>query len=192
MPALQYCRSATTRLDGDVNVFDQESPGVPSLPGCRVFRPRCRKNAYRTVLTWVILRHDASSHVIRPENCRVVELQWARLKNTLDVPLRREHGTASRQSFAGSGDHCLRKTVTVPRPFIDIRNTPPTRMDRPDQSYGRPTHARTLSTGYLVCRNADIASLPPKRLVRQLCPRCSGTFTIAWDEHYLEKSTRIV
>jgi hypothetical protein len=123
-----------------------------------------------------------------------VELQWARLKNSLDVPLRR--GAWYRIASISSLEVAITaygKTVTVPRPFIDIRNTPPqewTVLINPTVAPRTPEHFRP---GYLVCPECrHRVVLPPKRLVKQLCPRCSGTFTIAWDEHYLEKSTRIV
>ncbi len=81
------------------------------------------------------------------------------------------------------------QTVIVPRPYLELRNTPPqewTVLLNPTVAARTPEPFRR---GYLVCpgcRNRVV--LPPKRVATQMCPRCSDTFAIAWDERYFEKT----
>ena len=118
------------------------------------------------------------------------QLQWARLKNGVDVPLRRGawFSVASISSLEVAIT-AYGKTVTVPRPFMEIRNSQPrewTVLINPTVAFRTPKRFRA---GYLVCPGCrHRAVLPPNRVTKQFCPRCSNTFVIAWDEHHLEKS----
>jgi hypothetical protein len=79
-------------------------------------------------------------------------------------------------------------TVTVPRPFVGICVTPPrdwTVLRNPTVSARAP---QVFRRGYLVCPGClTRVPLPPAQVAEQLCPRCSQTSPIAWEERYLEK-----
>jgi hypothetical protein len=79
--------------------------------------------------------------------------------------------------------------VTVPRPYVEIRVTPPrewTVLMNPKVS---PRTPEVFRRGYLVCPGCRTrVPLPARQVADQLCPRCSETFSIAWDEHYLESA----
>jgi hypothetical protein len=120
----------------------------------------------------------------------VVTLQWARLKTALDVPLRRGAwyrvvAPVTRLDVVVSVQG---QRVSLPRAHVELRATPP----REGTLVRNPTVApeRTpdiFQKGYIVCPGCrNRAVLPPTRLATQLCPRCSQTFPIAWDEKYLE------
>jgi hypothetical protein len=116
-------------------------------------------------------------------------IEWARLKASADVPLRRggwyrvvSH-TRLEAVVSVQG-----KPVSVPRPYVEIRATPPrewTVLRNPRVAPDRtPEHFRQ---GYLVCPGCrERVVLPPAQVADQLCPRCNQTFAIAWNEHYLE------
>jgi hypothetical protein len=117
--------------------------------------------------------------------------QWARLKTQFNsVPLRLGAWyrvmalTPLEVTVTAQG-----KTVQVPRPYVEIRDSPPdewTVLRNPAVSERTP---KPFHRGYLVCpgcRNRVV--LPPQRVATQLCPRCSDTFAIAWDERYMDKS----
>jgi hypothetical protein len=117
-------------------------------------------------------------------------MRWARLKAAIDVPLRRGAWYRVLPPVTGL-DVAVSvegRRVTVPRPCVEIRNTPPQRwtvlldptvaLDRTPMYYRR---------GYLVCPSCqERVVLPPAQVPTQLCPRCGLFFEIAWDEHYLE------
>ena len=118
-------------------------------------------------------------------------IQWARLKAAVDVPLRRGAwyrivAPVTRLEVVVSVQG---KRVPVPRPFVEIRATPPrewTVVRNPTVAARAPEIFRH---GYLVCPGCrDRIVLPSTQGAKQLCPRCSQTFPIAWDEHYLENA----
>jgi len=120
----------------------------------------------------------------------VETIRWARLKTTVRVPLRR--GAWYRVALVSRLEVVLSvegAPVTVPRPYVEIRVTPPrdwTVLRNPVVSARTP---EVFRRGYIVCPGCRTrVVLPATQLAKQLCPRCSQTFPIAWDEHYLEES----
>ena len=117
---------------------------------------------------------------------------WARLKAAVDVPLRRGAWyrvvslTPLEAVVSAGGTH-----VSVPRPYVEIRATPPREWSvllTPTVSSDTP---ETFRRGYLVCPGClNRVPLPAAQVAEQLCPACSQTFPIAWDEHYLEERPR--
>ena len=127
-----------------------------------------------------------------PEVLGLATIQWARLTAAVDAPLRRGAwcrivAPLTRLEVVVS---VLGKRVTLPRPYVEIRATPPrewTVLRNPKVAPGRTPEA--FRRGYLVCPGCrDRIPLPATQVAKQLCPRCSQTFAIAWDERYLEKA----
>jgi len=111
--------------------------------------------------------------------------QWARVNTAVDVPLRRGAwyrvvAPVTRLEVVVSVQG---KRVSVPRAAVEISATPPHEWTVVRDPAIAPD--RTLDIfrlGYIVCpacRNRVV--LPATRLAKQLCPRCSETFPIAWD-----------
>ncbi len=120
----------------------------------------------------------------------VETVRWARLKTLVSVPLRR--GAWYRVALVTRLETVLSvqgKPVTVPRPYVEIRVTPPrewTVLRNPTVSARTP---EVFRRGYIVCPGCRTrVVLPATQVAVQLCPRCSQTFPIAWDEHYLESA----
>jgi hypothetical protein len=112
--------------------------------------------------------------------------QWARVTGAVDVPLRRGAwyrvvAPVTRREVVVSVQG---KRVSVPRSAVEISSTPPhewTVVREPTVAADRTPEIFRL--GYIVCpacRNRLV--LPASRLAEQLCPRCSETFPIAWDD----------
>jgi len=117
-------------------------------------------------------------------------MQWLRLKTTVDCPLRR--GAWYRVASLTRLEAVVvieGKSLSLPRPFVEIRTTPPrewTVLRNPTVALRTPEIFRK---GYIVCpgcRNRVV--LPATQVQKQLCPRCSQTFPIAWGEKYLEQA----
>ncbi len=113
--------------------------------------------------------------------------QWARLKTTADAPLRRG---AWYQVAAITGVEVTvtveGKPVALPRSFVQLRASPPREWTvlRPEIVPARTQEM--LRNGYMVCPSCRArVVLPPAQVREQLCPRCGGTFLIAWNEKYL-------
>jgi hypothetical protein len=117
--------------------------------------------------------------------------QWARVNAAVDVPLRRGAwyrvvAPVTRLEVVVS---VLGKRVSVPRTAVDIRAMPPhewTVVRNPTIAPDRTPEIFRL--GYIVCpacRNRVV--LPATRLAKQLCPRCSQTSPIAWDDQSLTR-----
>jgi hypothetical protein len=112
--------------------------------------------------------------------------RWARVNGAVDVPLRRGAwyrvvAPVTRLEVVVSVQG---KRVSVPRAAVEISSTPPhewTVVEDPTVAADRTPEIFRL--GYIVCpacRNRLV--LPASRLAEQLCPRCSQTFPIAWDD----------
>ena len=115
---------------------------------------------------------------------------WARLKTAADMPLRRGAwyrvvAPVTRLEVVVSVQG---KRVCVPRQYVEIRATPPrewTVLRTPAVAPGRTPEI--FRRGYIVCPGCrDRVVLPATQVAKQLCPRCSQTFAIAWGETYLE------
>lgn len=122
----------------------------------------------------------------------VATTQWARLKTAVEVPLRRGAwyrvvAPVTRLEVVVSVQG---KRVSVPRPYVEIRATPPREWTLVSNPTVEPERTpESFRRGYIVCpacRNR--VALPATRPAKQLCPRCRQTFAIAWDEKYLEKA----
>jgi len=117
--------------------------------------------------------------------------EWARLKAVIDVPLRRGgwYRVLSRTHLQTIVD-VNGKSVAVPLPYVEVRTTPPgawTVLRNPTVAARTP---KAFRPGYLVCPACQTRiPLPPNPVALQLCPRCSNSFPIAWDERYMEKET---
>jgi hypothetical protein len=119
-------------------------------------------------------------------------IQWARLTTSIDVPLRRggwyrvvSH-TRLEAVVSVQG-----KPVSVPRPYVEIRATPPREWTVLRNPTVAPRTPEIFRRGYLVCPGCrDRVPLPAAQVATQLCPGCSQAFPIAWDEHCLEESPR--
>jgi len=125
-----------------------------------------------------------------PRLAMLETIRWARLKTTLHVPLRR--GAWYRVASVTRLEAVLSvegAPVSVPRPFVEIRVTPPQQWTVLRNPVVAPDTPEVVRRGYVVCpecRNRVV--LPPRQVAQQLCPRCTRTFPIAWDEHYLENA----
>jgi len=116
-------------------------------------------------------------------------MQWARLKMTAGVPLRRGGWyrivalTELEVVVSAVG-----KDVSVPRSLVEIRAMPPrewTVVRKPAIAPAR-TPGR-FHQGYLVCPGCrERIVLPATEVPKQMCSRCQQEFPIAWGEHYLE------
>lgn len=136
---------------------------------------------------------SVGSIVIGPRNLESAPLgttlQWARLTASVDAPLRRgawyQVASLTRLEAVVTVEG---RPVNVPLPFVEIRNTPPRAWTVLRNPTVAPRTPEVFRRGYLVCpacRNR--LPLPATQVAWQLCPRCSRTFPIAWEEHYLEK-----
>ena len=74
--------------------------------------------------------------------------------------------------------------VAVPRPYVELRATPPGEWSVVRNPKVRPERTpEGLRQGYIVCPGCRRrVQLPAARLAEQLCPHCNETFPIAWDE----------
>jgi hypothetical protein len=113
-------------------------------------------------------------------------IQWARVNAAVDGPLRRGAwyrvvAPVTRLEVVVSVQG---KRVSVPRATVEIRATPPSQWTIVrDPSIAPERTPEVFRVGYLVCpacRNRVV--LPATRLAEQLCPRCSETFPIGWDD----------
>jgi hypothetical protein len=119
-------------------------------------------------------------------------IQWARLTTAADVPLRRGGWyrvvSVTRLEAVVS---VAGQPVSVPRPRVEIRTTPPHQWTVLRNPTVAPRTPDVFRLGYLVCPGCrNRVPLPAAQVAKQLCPGCSQTFPIAWDEHYLEGSPR--
>ena len=112
--------------------------------------------------------------------------QWARVNTTLDAPLRRGAwyrvvAPVTRREVVIS---VRGQRIALPRTAVDIRATPPDEWTVVrDPTIATDRTPEIFRLGYIVCpacRNRVV--LPATRLAQQLCPRCSQTFSIAWDD----------
>ncbi len=117
------------------------------------------------------------------------EAQWARLQADLDLGLRR--GAWYRVLSVTALEAVLSvhgKPVTVPRPFLQFRATPPRRWSvvlHPRNPSRLPV---SLREGYAVCPSCrHRAPLPKRRTPTKRCPQCATVFQVAWDERYLDR-----
>jgi hypothetical protein len=119
-------------------------------------------------------------------------IQWARLNATADVPLRRGGwyrvvsltGLEAVVSVGG-------QPVSVPRPRVEIRTTPPRQWTVLRNPTVAPRTPDVFRRGYLVCPGCrNRVPLPAAQVAKQLCPACCQTFSIAWYEGYLEGKPR--
>ncbi len=118
---------------------------------------------------------------------------WARLAGAVDVPLRRGgwYPVVSHTALEAVLNVEGGKPVSVPRPYLEIRAAPPTEWTVLRNPTVAPRTPDIFRLGYIVCpacRNR--VPLPAAQVAKQLCPRCSETFPIAWHERYLEQSVR--
>jgi len=114
------------------------------------------------------------------------ESHWARLKAPVDLPLRLGAWyrvvapvTALEVVVSIQGTR-----VSVPRPYVELRATPPAEWTVVRNAKVRPDRTpQMLREGYIVCPGCRRrVELPATRLAEQLCPHCNETFPIAWDE----------
>jgi len=114
------------------------------------------------------------------------EPHWARLKTAVDLPLRLGAWyrvvapvTALEVVVSIQGTR-----VSVPRPYVELRATPPGEWTVVRNPKVRPERTpQGLRQGYIVCPGCRRrVELPATRLAEQLCPHCNETFPIAWDE----------
>ena len=114
------------------------------------------------------------------------------MKTTVQMPLRR--GAWYRVALVTRHEAVLTvesTPVTVPRPYLEIRVTPPTTWTVQRNPTVSPRTPEVFRRGYIVCPGCRTRiPLPPRQVAEQLCPRCSQTFQVAWDEHYLEDAER--
>jgi hypothetical protein len=114
---------------------------------------------------------------------------WARIRGSTDAPLRRGgwYRVVSYTPLEAVLDVEGGEPVSVPRPYLDIRAARPeqwTVVRNPTVAARAPEIFRK---GYIVCPECqNRVPLPASQVASQLCPRCNGTFPIAWDEPYLE------
>jgi hypothetical protein len=111
-------------------------------------------------------------------------MRWARLRMDLKLPMRR--GAWYRIHELGSLETVVEVNsaqLPVPSPFLEIVETPPRRwtvVPRPDGFVRVPGSW----TRYLVCPSCRERVLVERRPSAIQCPRCNGTFDVAWSEPY--------
>ena len=125
-------------------------------------------------------------------SARLGTTQWARLNTAADVPLRRGGWyrvvSLTRLEAVVSVEG---QPVSVPRPRVEIRTTPPRQWTVLRNPTVAPRTPDVFRRGYLVCPGCrNRVPLPAAQVAKQLCPACSQTFSIAWYERYLEESPR--
>lgn len=115
-------------------------------------------------------------------------MQWARLQAAVECPLRR--GAWYRVVSLTRLNAVVEvegASVSVPRPFVEVRTVPPR-----EWTVVRPAEGRgpvNLQSGYAVCPNCrHRAVLPFTQVPKLWCPRCNQLFAIAWMERYHLKS----
>jgi hypothetical protein len=112
--------------------------------------------------------------------------QWARVNGAVDVPLRRGawYRVVAPVTPLEVVVSVQGKRVSVPRTAVEICATPPSQWTIVrDPTVAPERTPDVFRRGYIVCpacRNRLV--LPATRLAEQLCPRCSQTFPIAWDD----------
>lgn len=111
--------------------------------------------------------------------------RWGRLKAEARLPLRR--GAWYRITAVTSGEVVVevnRRTLSVPRPFVELADTPPRRwtvVERPASAVRVP---ESWGDRYLVCPGCRHSS-PLRGWPQSMrCLRCYGLLPIACDEHY--------
>lgn len=110
--------------------------------------------------------------------------RWARLRVDLDLALRR--GAWYPIEDVGPLEAFLRVNQiprSVPRAFLQIVEAPPRRWT----VVTRPRHAVRLPESwkrYAVCPSCQSRTAIPRRVPNLECPRCRGTFEVAWGENY--------
>lgn len=113
--------------------------------------------------------------------------QWVRVKVNADTPLRR--GAWYRVTSVTSLGVVVAmdgKTISVPRSLVEFRDTPPREWTVVGRETAPPKSHVILRNGYIVCPDCGARLvLPPAEVREQLCPRCRGIFSIAWEETYL-------
>ncbi len=112
-------------------------------------------------------------------------LRWGRVTVEAGYPLRR--GAWYRITELTPGEVVVevnRRTLSVPRPFIELTDAPPRRWAVVERPAGALRVPEGWGDRYLVCpacRHRSPLHGWPQSL---RCPRCYGFFPIAWDEHY--------
>jgi hypothetical protein len=111
-------------------------------------------------------------------------MRWARLRMDLKLPMRR--GAWYRIQELGTLETIVEVNnapLPVPSPYLQIVDTPPrewTVVPRPPGVLRIPEKW----TRYFVCPSCQERVLVERRPSVMQCPRCNGTFDVAWDEPY--------
>ena len=113
-------------------------------------------------------------------------LQWARLNTDLNLRLRRGawyrvlelHPLQAVVEVRGA-------PVTVPRPFLEIVDTPPRRWTVVDELRDWSHVPAALGGRYAVCPNCWARQPVGRRTSNMRCQRCGGRFKVGWNEGYL-------
>jgi hypothetical protein len=111
-------------------------------------------------------------------------MRWARLRADLKLPMRR--GAWYRIQEVHSLETILEvnnASLSVPSPFLQVVETPPrqwTVVPRPAGAVRIPERW----TRYLVCPSCRERVLIEHGPSVLRCPRCHGTFEVAWDTPY--------
>ena len=111
-------------------------------------------------------------------------MQWVRLNAAVGYPLRQ--GAWYRITSLTRFEAVVAvgwAPVSLPLPFVDIRETPPREWTVLLHPRVAPRTPDIFRNGYLVCPNCrDRVVLPAAWARRHLCPRCHRAFPIAWHE----------
>jgi hypothetical protein len=108
--------------------------------------------------------------------------RWARLRVDLSLPLRR--GAWYRIQDLGPLETVVEvnnSPLRIPSPFLQIVETPPRQWSVVQRPAGAVRMPRDW-TRYAVCPSCrERVQLERRPSVIQ-CPRCNGTFAVAWDD----------
>ena len=117
----------------------------------------------------------------------MAQMLFARLQADVDTKLRR--GAWYKVLELGALEATIevnRKPLTVLRAVLEINPRPPLRWSVVPRPKGARRAAADLGHEYGVCPYCRTRA-PLKARARELtCPRCKGTFAIAWSENYLK------
>jgi hypothetical protein len=124
------------------------------------------------------------SMIMNRRGTAMAVMRWARLCVDLKLPMRR--GAWYRIYDIGVLETVVEvnnSRLLLPSPFLQIVETPPrqwTVVPRPAGAIRIPARW----TRYLVCPSCRERVLVERGPSVIQCPRCSGTFDVAWDEPY--------
>jgi hypothetical protein len=112
---------------------------------------------------------------------------FARLQADVDTKLRR--GAWYRVLQVGDLEAVIevnRKPVRVLKAVLEIQQRPPLRWTVVPKPAGSKSGDAELGPTYGVCPNCRTRAPLKPRATEMDCPRCKGSFVVAWEEGYLK------